>query len=113
MRQRQPEQLGGWLERAAQSALKAFERFAGGLREDYEAVKAAMTLPWSTALVEGQTNRLKMLKRQMYGRANYDNESNMSDRYMRPHVKAHDYNPTTQQHALQKDKTSCGTCGEQ
>jgi transposase len=72
LRQRQPEKLDGWLERAAQSALKAFERFAAGLREDYEAVKAGVTLPWSTGPVEGHINRLKMLKRQMFGRANID-----------------------------------------
>ena len=72
VRQRQPDQLDNGLERAAQSALKAFERFAKGLREDYEAVKAGVTLPWSTGPVEGQMNRLKMLKRQMFGRANID-----------------------------------------
>ena len=38
----------------------------------YEAVKAGLTLPWSTGPVEGQINRLKMLKRQMFGRANID-----------------------------------------
>ena len=70
LRRRQPEKLESWLERAAQSALKAFERFAAGLREDYEAVKAGVTLPWSTGPVEGHINRLKMLKRQMFGRAN-------------------------------------------
>jgi transposase len=42
------------------------------LREDDEAVKAGVTLPWSTGPVEGQINRLKMLKRQMFGRANID-----------------------------------------
>ena len=72
LRRRQPEKLESWLERAAQSALKAFERFAAGLREDYEAVKAGVTLPWSTGPVEGHINRLKMLKRQMFGRANID-----------------------------------------
>jgi transposase len=72
LRQHQPEKLDSWLERAAQSALKAFERFAAGLREDYQAVKAGMTLPWSNGPVEGHINRLKMLKRQMFGRANID-----------------------------------------
>lgn len=72
VRQRQPEELDTWLERAAASCLSAFERFARGLRDDYEAVKAGLTLPWSTGPVEGQINRLKMLKRQMYGRANID-----------------------------------------
>jgi transposase len=72
LRQRQPEKLESWLERAAQSTLQAFERFAASLREDYEAVKAGVTLPWSTGPVEGHMNRLKMLKRQMFGRANID-----------------------------------------
>ncbi|WP_089945008.1 ISL3 family transposase [Candidatus Entotheonella palauensis] len=72
VRQKQPEGLETWLEKAAASCLSAFERFARGIREDSEAVKAGLTLPWSTGPVEGQINRLKMLKRQMYGRANID-----------------------------------------
>jgi transposase len=72
VRQRHPEGLDFWLEQAGKSCLTAFQRFANGLREDYEAVKAGLTLPWSTGPVEGQINRLKMLKRQMYGRANID-----------------------------------------
>ncbi len=46
--------------------------FAQGLLEDYDAVKAGMTLEWSNGPVEGQINRLKMLKRQMYGRASLE-----------------------------------------
>jgi transposase len=72
IRQRQPAQLETWLERATQSALTAFQRFAKSLREDYAAVQAAVTLPWSTGPVEGHINRLKMLKRQMFGRAGVD-----------------------------------------
>jgi transposase len=49
-----------------------FQRFAQGLRDDYAAVKAGMTLSWSTGPVEGHINRLKMLKRQMFGRARLD-----------------------------------------
>jgi transposase len=45
---------------------------AQGLRDDYAAVKAGMTLPWSTGPVEGHINRLTMLKRQMFGRARLD-----------------------------------------
>ena len=60
------------MERAAQSTLGVFQRFAQGLRDDYAAVKAGMTLPWSTGPVEGHINRLKMLKRQMFGRARLD-----------------------------------------
>jgi len=69
VRQRQPDQLETWLERATASGLQAFKSFANGLRADYKAVKAGVTLMWSTGPVEGQINRLKMLKRQMYGRA--------------------------------------------
>jgi transposase len=52
--------------------LEAVRRFATGLSEDYAAVKAGVTLPWSTSPVEGHINRLKMLKRQMFGRAHLD-----------------------------------------
>ena len=72
VRQRQGAQLDPWLERAAQRTLGVFRRFAQGLRDDYAAVKAGMTLPWSTGPVEGHINRLKMLKRQMFGRARLD-----------------------------------------
>jgi transposase len=72
VRQRQPAQLDPWLQRATTSALEALQRFASGLREDYEAIKAGVTLPWSTSPVEGHINRLKMVKRQMFGRAHLD-----------------------------------------
>lgn len=72
VRQRQPEQLDPWLQRAASSPLVAIRRFATGLSEDYAAVKAGVTLPWSNGPVEGHINRLKMLKRQMFGRAHLD-----------------------------------------
>ena len=72
VRQRQPEALDPWLQRATASTLEALQRFAKGLYEDYEAVKAGVTLPWSTGPVEGHINRLKMLKRQMFGRARLD-----------------------------------------
>jgi transposase len=44
-------------------------RFTTGLQADLSAVRAAVALPWSSGQVEGQTNRLKYLKRQIYGRA--------------------------------------------
>jgi transposase len=72
VRQHQPTQLDPWLARAATSALLPFQRFAKGLREDYAAVKAGITLPWSQGPIEGQINRLKTLKRQMFGRAHVD-----------------------------------------
>src|SRR5207245_2852050 len=72
VRQRQPEDLDPWLQRATTSAVDAMRRFATGLSEDYAAVKAGVTLRWSTGPVEGHINRLKMLKRQMFGRAHLD-----------------------------------------
>jgi transposase len=47
VRQRQPTQLDPWLTRAATSTLPSFRRFARGLRADYEAARAGVTLPWS------------------------------------------------------------------
>jgi|SRR5688572_27221812 transposase len=81
VRQRQPDDLEPWLERAAASLSDAFQRFAKRLREDYDAVKAGVTLPWSNGPVEGHINRLKMLKRQMFGRAKLDL---LSQRFLQP-----------------------------
>ena len=72
IRARQPDRLDPWLCQAQDSTLPAFRGFAKRLRIDEEAVRAAVTSPWSTGQVEGQINRLKMIKRQMYGRANLD-----------------------------------------
>lgn len=72
MRQRLPENLDRWLKQAKNSAIKAFQSFAEGIKEDYEAVQAGLILEVSNGQVEGQINRLKMLKRQMYGRAGLD-----------------------------------------
>ena len=72
LRARQPERLDGWLQQAATSSLGAFQRLAKSFRRDYAAIKAGVTLPWSNGPVEGHINRLKMLKRQMYGRARLD-----------------------------------------
>ena len=72
VRGRKPERLDPWLQRAQDSAVPALQRFAKRLSSDYDAVRAAVTLAWSNGQVEGQINRLKTLKRQMYGRASLD-----------------------------------------
>src|SRR5262249_20592328 len=72
VRERQSEFLEPWLQRASCSTVEAIQRFATGLYEDYAAVKAGVTLPWSTGPVEGHIHRLKMLKRPMFGRARLD-----------------------------------------
>lgn len=61
------ETLSEWLKEAETSALNSFAR---GLRADQAAVAAALREPWSNGQTEGQINRLKTLKRQMFGRAN-------------------------------------------
>ncbi len=61
--------LTPWLADAENSELRGF---AAGLRQDEQAVRAALMLPWSSGQVEGQVNRLKLVKRQGYGRAKLD-----------------------------------------
>jgi transposase len=64
-------QLRQWIEGAKRSEFGHVVRFAYGLQKDISAVAAAIDTPWSTGQVEGQINRLKMIKRQMYGRAGF------------------------------------------
>ena len=69
LRQQQADTFEVWLMKALKSSLKPFQTFAEGLSNDYAAVKASMISNVSNGPVEGLNNRLKMLKRQMYGRA--------------------------------------------
>ncbi|WP_081506045.1 transposase [Azospirillum lipoferum] len=64
--------LEAWLTEASSCGITAVQTFAAGLEQDGAAVRAALTLPWSSGQAEGQINRLKLLKRQMYGRASLD-----------------------------------------
>lgn len=64
--------FGTWLEEARSCGVPAVETFAIGLQKDEAAIRAALTLPWSSGQAEGQINKLKLIKRQMYGRANFD-----------------------------------------
>jgi len=79
-RERQPDRFDSWLARATASAAAPLRRFATGLGADYEAVNASHMLPWSNGPVEGQINRLQMLKRSMCGRAKIDL---LSQRFLR------------------------------
>jgi transposase len=58
-----------WMNAAAESNVPEFREFVVSLKRDAAAVKAALMQPWSNGQTEGQVNKLKMLKRQMYGRA--------------------------------------------
>ncbi len=70
--QDEPGALTSWVRVAKASAIPELGSFATGLLRDWAAVQAALSTPWSNGQTEGQVNRLKMLKRQMYGRANFD-----------------------------------------
>jgi len=72
VRDRDASALTPWLVRAEESDETEFREFAAGLRRDLSAVTAALTEEWSSGQVEGQVNRLKSLKRMMFGRANVD-----------------------------------------
>jgi transposase len=72
VREHKSEALLPWLERAKACPHEELQRFAQGLERELSALQAALTEPWSTGQVEGQITRLKLLKRQMYGRANLD-----------------------------------------
>jgi transposase len=69
VRQRAAGRLEEWIARARASGIAPLKAFGAGLRRDWEAVVAGLTLEWSSGPVEGQVNRLKMVKRQMFGRA--------------------------------------------
>ncbi len=66
------QQLTAWIAAAEAAALPGITKFATGLTADLDAVTAGLTLPFSSGPVEGNVNRIKMLKRQMYGRAGFD-----------------------------------------
>lgn len=66
------EPFEAWLGEARRCGVRAVETFAEGLEQDGDAVRAALTTPWSNAQAEGQITKLKLLKRQMYGRASFD-----------------------------------------
>ena len=72
IRQHQADPFDGWLERVKAHAPRELKSFAVGLRRDYQAVRAGLSGPQSNAQVEGQITRLKLLKRQMYGKAHFD-----------------------------------------
>ncbi len=72
VRSRQGTQLDSWLSKVQASAIPELRRFAKGLKRDKAAVLAGLTLSHSNGQVEGQVNCLKLQKRLMFGRANFD-----------------------------------------
>jgi transposase len=72
LKEGQAEALDSWLKRAKACHVSELGSFVNGIRRDYAAVRAAFCLPWSNGTTEGHVNRLKFLKRQMFGRAHLD-----------------------------------------
>lgn len=66
---RRAQLLDDWMQQALDCPCPELHRFVTGLRQDYDAVKAALTYEWNNGVVEGHVNRLKLLKRLGYGRA--------------------------------------------
>ncbi|MFG2359969.1 transposase [Streptomyces sp. NPDC048521] len=69
--ERQGERLPQWLDAVRQDDLPSLHTLAAGIDRDRDAVIAGLTLPWNSGVVEGHVNRIKMLKRQMFGRAGF------------------------------------------
>ena len=69
IREHTGQQLETWLSLVEESTLPEFKSFAVRIQQDKSAVFAGLTLPWSNEPLEGHVNRLKLIKRSMYGRA--------------------------------------------
>ena len=70
--QQKADKLDNWFKRAKQSHVTELISLAKSMQQDASAIVAACSLPWNQGQVEGQINRLKCVKRQMYGRAQFD-----------------------------------------
>ena len=71
VRERKHQQLRLWMEEASKSGIAELKSFVAGIERDYDAVKEALHLPWSQGPTEGKVNKLKTIKRVMYGRAGF------------------------------------------
>ena len=72
LHQQTDEGLTQWLEQAQRSSVAELVSFANGILRDEAAVRAGLSLKWSQGQVEGAVNRVKLIKRSMYGRAKFD-----------------------------------------
>jgi transposase len=71
-RERKCDELMSWINDVREGGITTFRRFGSGIMSDLDAVRNALLLPWSNGQTEGQVNRLKLIKRQMYGRAGFE-----------------------------------------
>ncbi len=65
------ETLDTWLHAAETAGIPALASFAAGIRQDYDAVRNGLSLPWNSGKVEGTVSKIKKIKRQAYGRASF------------------------------------------
>ncbi|MGA2171150.1 MAG: transposase, partial [Terracidiphilus sp.] len=72
LRWRSAKKLNNWIDSATASGFPFVAQFVSTLRRDLQAVELSITTPWSNGPIEGQVNRLKAIKRQMYGRAGFE-----------------------------------------
>jgi transposase len=72
MNDKRGAELNDWLAQAEATQMPSLRSLARGLRQDFAAVTAGLTLEWSSGKVEGNVNRIKMIKRTGYGRAGFD-----------------------------------------
>jgi transposase len=71
VRERRGHDLEAWIAEATDSGIAELARFARGLQDDLSAITSGLTLEWSNGVTEGQVHRLKLVKRQGYGRAGF------------------------------------------
>lgn len=71
LRTRTGERLDEWLRRVKASQIRELQSFLTGVKQDKAAVVAGLTLPQNSGVVEGHVNKLKLIKRMMYGRAKF------------------------------------------
>lgn len=72
VRERQADQLDSWLEECERSGIPDLQTFSEGLRREYSALKGTLIFSYSNGPVEGQINKLKYIKRSMYGRSSFE-----------------------------------------
>ena len=72
MQERKAEKLAEWLVAVEESGIAELKSFGAGIQRDEAAVRAGLSEIWSQGVVEGKVNKLKMIKRKLYGRANFD-----------------------------------------
>ena len=72
LRERKPDVLEVWLVEAKASKIKVLQDFVVGIERELSAIKAAFSLAWSNGPVEGMVNKIKFIKRQMFGRASFE-----------------------------------------